>query len=72
METDPDVGIAQDVTLDDVIDEIGDRWDCREITGGYVGVPRSQGPGTPIPRVGSTPAVLLVRIRAVEARSCSL
>jgi hypothetical protein len=57
------------MTLDEVIDEVGDRWDCREVTGGFVGVPRDQGPGAPIPRVGSTPAELLARIRAVVGRS---
>jgi hypothetical protein len=56
------------VTLDDVIDQVGERWDCREITGGVVGIPRCQD-GTPIPRVERTPALLLARIRAVEGRS---
>ena len=36
-------GDLQDATLDDVIDEAGQRWDCREITGGYVAVPRESG-----------------------------
>jgi len=57
-----------DATLDDVIDEVGDGWDCREITGGFAGVPRGQD-GTAIPRVERTPALLLARIRAVEGRS---
>ena len=65
----PDVAGAPPVTLDEVIDEVGDRWDCREVTGGFVGIPRDKGPGVPIPRVGSTPAVLLARIRAVDGRS---
>lgn len=65
----PDVIDAGPVTLDEVIDEVGDRWDCREVTGGFVGVPLGQGPGAPIPRVGSTPAVLLARILAVDGRS---
>jgi len=64
----PDVPGARAVTLDDVIDQVGERWDCREITGGVVGIPRCQD-GTPIPRVERTPALLLARIRAVEGRS---
>ncbi|MGA2831017.1 MAG: hypothetical protein ABSF03_33445 [Streptosporangiaceae bacterium] len=69
METDPQVPGAPDVTLDEVIDEVGERWDCRAVSGGFVGIPRGKGPGLPIPRVGSTPAVLLARIRAVDGRS---
>lgn len=60
---------AGKVTLDDVIAEIGDRWDCREITGGYVAVPRDSGPGRAIPRVGHIPALLLASVRKADRRS---
>jgi hypothetical protein len=36
-------GDLQDATIDDVLDETGERWDCREIMGGYVAVPREPG-----------------------------
>ena len=32
-------GDLQDATLEDVIDEAGQRWDCREITGRLRGRP---------------------------------
>ena len=42
-------GDLPDATLDDVIDEAGERWDCREITGGYVASRASQAsPGPPL------------------------
>ena len=61
-------GDLPDATLDDVIGEAGERWDCREITGGYVAVPRESG-GSPVPRVERTPGLLLAVIRTVEGRS---
>ena len=61
-------GDLPDATLDDVIDEAGERWDCREITGGYVAVPRGPG-GCPVPRAGRTPGLLLAVIRQAEGRS---
>lgn len=61
----PDLADAPPVRLD----EVGDRWNCCEVTGGFVSIPRDKGPGVPIPCVGSTPAVLLARIRAVDGRS---
>lgn len=61
-------GDLQDATLDDVIDEAGEQWDCREIMGGYAAVPRESG-GSPVPRVERTPGLLLAVIRTVEGRS---
>ncbi len=61
-------GDLQDATLEDVIDEAGQRWDCREITGGYVAVPREPGV-SPVPRVERTPGLLLAVIRTAEDRS---
>jgi hypothetical protein len=48
-------GGLQEATPGDVIGEAGERWDCREVTGGYVAVP--------VPRVDSTPELLLAVIR---------
>jgi hypothetical protein len=53
------------VTLEDVRKRLGSRWDCRPITGGYVGIPRLDD-GTPIPRYGQTPAELLEDILRTE------
>jgi hypothetical protein len=57
--------LAADTTLDDVRREVGDRWECAAITGGYKATIREPG-GTPIPRYGRTPAELLESIRLVE------
>lgn len=53
------------VTLEDVRERLGARWDCRAITAGYVGIPRLDD-GTPIPRYGQTPAELLENILRSE------
>jgi hypothetical protein len=53
------------VSLEDVREQLADRWDCRAITAGYVGIPRLVG-GTPIPRYGRTPAELLENILRAE------
>jgi len=56
---------ADEVTLDDVRREFGDRWEITEITAGYRAITREPG-GTPVPRYGRTPAELAESIRAVE------
>jgi hypothetical protein len=56
---------GQEMTLDDVRREVGDRWSCAAITGGYRAVPRGLA-GTPIPRYGRNPAELLESIRHLE------
>ena len=61
------VASCDDITLDDVRREVGNRWDIARITGGYRAVIREPG-GTPIPRYGRTPAELLESIRHVEDR----
>lgn len=53
------------MTLEDVREQLADRWDCRAITAGYVGVPKLLD-GTPIPRYGQTPAELLENILRSE------
>jgi hypothetical protein len=55
----------QNVTLDDVRAEVGERWRVTAITGGYRAVPRGAR-GTAIPRYGRTAAELLESIRHVE------
>ena len=52
---------GEGMTLEDVREQLGDRWDCRAITAGYVGVPTGSD-GTPIPRYGRTPDELLENI----------
>lgn len=60
-----DAAGREDVTLEDVRQQLAGRWDCRAITAGYVGVPRLAD-GTPIPRYGQTPAELLDNILRSE------
>jgi hypothetical protein len=62
---DADAAGREDVTLEDVREQLAGRWDCRAITAGYVGVPRLID-GTPIPRYGQTPAELLENILRSE------
>lgn len=57
-----------DLTLEDVRREVGDRWDLARITGGYRAVIRDTGAHAPIPRYGRTPAELLESIRHMEYR----
>jgi hypothetical protein len=64
--TDGAQATAQDITLDDVRQEFGERWDIVPITGGYRAVIRDTGGHTPIPRYGRTPAELAESIRIVE------
>jgi hypothetical protein len=59
------VASCDDITLDDVRREVGNRWDCSPITGGYKATIREPG-GTPIPRYGRTPAELAESIRMAE------
>ena len=56
---------ADEVTMDDVRRDFGDRWDITEITAGYKATTREPS-GTAIPRYGRTPAELAESIRAVE------
>lgn len=65
FEGEDEPGPADAVTLEDVRQQLGTRWDCRPITAGYVGVPRLND-GTPIPRYGQTPAELLENILRAE------
>lgn len=65
--TNADSAASDDLTLDDVRREVGDRWDIAPITGGYRAIIREPG-GTPIPRYGRTPAEVLESIRHVERR----
>jgi hypothetical protein len=58
-----------DMTLDDVRCEVGDRWDITRITAGYRAMIREPGGHTPIPRYGRTPAELAESIRYAEARA---
>ena len=53
------------VTLEDVQDQLAERWECRAITAGYVGIPKLS-EGTPIPRYGQTAAELLDNILRSE------
>ena len=53
------------VTLEDVRDQLAERWECRAITASYVGIPKLS-EGTPIPRYGQTPAELLDNILRSE------
>ena len=55
-----------DVTLNDLRREFGERWEIARITGGYRAVVRDTGGHTPIPRYGRTPAELAESIRMVE------
>jgi hypothetical protein len=64
-EDEQDPGRPEGVTLEDVREQLADRWDCRAITAGYVGVPKLND-GTPIPRYGQTPAELLENILRSE------
>jgi hypothetical protein len=64
-EDEQDPGQPEGVTLEDVREQLADRWDCRAITAGYVGVPKLLD-GTPIPRYGQTPAELLENILRSE------
>jgi hypothetical protein len=59
------VGGPEAITLDDVRQRLDGRWVCRQITAGFVGIPRLDG-GTPIPRYGRTPAELLENILRAE------
>jgi hypothetical protein len=61
-------GIAadNDVTIDAVWREFGDRWEITRITVGYRAVIRETDGHTPIPRYGRTPAELAESIRVVE------
>jgi hypothetical protein len=65
MTSNPPVRGDQDVTIDDVRAEIGERWRVAAIAGGYRAAPRGVR-GTPIPRYGRTAAELLESIRHVE------
>jgi hypothetical protein len=58
----------EELTLDDVRREAGDRWEVARITGGYRAVPRGTGGHTAIPRYGRTPAELAESIRIVESQ----
>jgi hypothetical protein len=55
----------QDMTIDDLRREVGDRWEVARITGGYRATVRAPG-RTPIPRYGRTLAELAESIRHVE------
>ena len=57
---------AEDLTVDGLYREFGDRWDIAEITAGYRAVVRETGGRTPVPRYGRTPAELAESIRLVE------
>lgn len=59
---------GEELTLDDVRREAGDRWEIARITGGYRAIPRGTGGHTPIPRYGRTPAELAESIRMLECR----
>jgi hypothetical protein len=59
---------GDDMALDDVRREFGDRWDITRITGGYRAIPRDSGGHTPIPRYGRTPGELAESIRMMEPR----
>jgi hypothetical protein len=61
-----DAGQVDDMTLDDLLCEFGDRWDIARITGGYRAIPRDTGGHTPIPRYGRTPAELSESIRMLD------
>lgn len=61
--------IAGDTTLDDVLREVGDRWQVSPITGGYRAVIRDAGGHIPIPRYGRTPGELLESIRMAERQA---
>jgi hypothetical protein len=60
--------LREELTLDDVRREAGDRWEVARITSGYRAVPRGTGGHTPIPRYGRTPAELAESIRIVESQ----
>jgi hypothetical protein len=66
-EDEQEPGRPEGVTLEDVRKQLADRWDCRAITAGFVGVPKLLD-GTPIPRYGRTPAELLDNILRSEQR----
>ncbi len=53
------------MTLDDLKDEFGDRWDIARITGGYKATIREP-EMTPIPRYGRTVPELAESIRMAE------
>ena len=59
---------GEELTLDDVRREAGDRWEVARIIGGYRAIPRGTGGHTPIPRYGRTPAELAESIRIVESQ----
>jgi hypothetical protein len=61
----PDLPLADDVALKDVLREFGERWEIVHITGGYRAIIRGCG-HTPIPRYGRTPGELAESIREVE------
>jgi hypothetical protein len=63
-----DAGQGDDMALDDLLGEFGDRWDIARITGGYRAVPCDTGGHTPIPRYGRTPAELGESIRMVDGQ----
>jgi hypothetical protein len=56
-----------EVTVDDVRREFGDRWEITRITGGYRAVIRDTGGHTPVPRYGRTPGEVAESVRMVEA-----
>jgi hypothetical protein len=62
----PDLPLAGDVALNDVLRDFGERWEIARITGGYRAIIRDTGGHTPIPRYGRTPAELAESIRMVE------
>lgn len=63
----PAPAVAHDeMTLDDLRREFGDRWEIIQITGGYRAVIRDCGGHTPIPRYGRTPDELAESVRMLE------
>ena len=56
---------GDDLTLDRLRRETGDRWMITRITGGFKAVVRER-EGAPVPRYGRTPAELAESIRMAE------
>lgn len=58
------------VTIDQVRDEIGDRWDVQMLPGGIAAIPRPGRTVCRVPLLEPTPGLLLATVLILEGRPC--